>query len=240
MNGSFVLGGVLGGGRRNPQYGVAGRFVHAFALALAASLAIVIASAGLNAAAARPLRLLALGDSLTAGFGLPTKDAFTTLLEQRLRADGLDVEVVNAGVSGDTATDALDRLDWAMGEGVDCAIVEVGANDMFRGIDPAITKSAISGILTKLRARNVKTLLAGMIAAPGIGKDYEMKFNAIYADLAKEFGVPLYPFFLEGVIQDRALIQADGIHPNAAGERVLVDKVAPAVEQLARAAGKVN
>ena len=185
-------------------------------------------------AAARPLRLLALGDSLTAGFGLPAKDAFTTLLEKRLRDDGLDVSVVNAGVSGDTATNALDRLDWAMGDGVDCAIVEVGANDMFRGVDPAVTKKAIADILAKLKEKRVAVLLAGMVAAPGVGHDYEARFNAIYPDLAKQFGLPLYPFFLEGIIQNADMIQKDGLHPNAKGEAALVDRIAGPVEALVK------
>jgi acyl-CoA thioesterase-1 len=216
-------------GRRGVQrqYGVPGRFVHA-----AAALWLAVATAG--GAAARPLRLLALGDSLTAGFGLPAKDAFTTLLEKRLRDDGLDVSVVNAGVSGDTATNALDRLDWAMGDGVDCAIVEVGANDMFRGVDPAVTKKAIADILAKLKEKRVAVLLAGMVAAPGVGHDYEARFNAIYPDLAKQFGLPLYPFFLEGIIQNADMIQKDGLHPNAKGEAALVDRIAGPVEALVK------
>ncbi len=156
------------------------------------------------------------------------------LLEQRLRADGFDIAVSNAGVSGDTASDMLERLDWAMGEHTDFAIVEAGANDMLRGLDPALTKQAIAAILMGLRAKGVRPLLAGMVAAPGMGQPFEANFNAIYPALAAEFGVPLYPFFLDGVAGARGLTQSDGMHPNAAGERVVVERIAPAVEALIR------
>ncbi len=183
-------------------------------------------------ASARPLRVLALGDSLTAGYMLAEKDAFPATLERTLRADGLDVEVVNAGVSGDTASAALDRLDWALGDPVDAAIVEVGANDMLRGVDPAITRAAIAAILEKLRAQRIPTLLAGMVAAPGLGRSYEAAFNAIYPELARQFDALLYPFFLDGVAGNAALQLADGMHPNAAGVRAIVEGIAPLAREL--------
>ncbi len=183
-------------------------------------------------ASARPLRLLTLGDSLSAGYMLPDRDAFPVVLEAALRSAGYDIEVVNAGVSGDTATSARDRLDWALDAETDFAIVEVGANDMLRGLDPGITKAAISAILAKLKARGVHALLAGMVAAPGMGREYEAKFNAIFPDLAREFDTPLYPFFLDGVAGQSALQLADGMHPNPDGVRVIVSRILPSVETL--------
>lgn len=190
-----------------------------------------------GAASARALRLLALGDSLTAGYMLPEKNAFPAVLEAALRAGGLDVEVINAGVSGDTASAALERLDWSLDGGADIAIVEVGANDMLRGVDPAVTRAAIAAILAKLKSKGVAPLLVGMVAAPGMGRDYETRFNAIYPDLARESGAPLYPFFLDGVAGERALSLADGLHPNAAGVRVIVERMMPAVRKLIAGVG---
>jgi acyl-CoA thioesterase I len=213
-----------------PVYRLERRFVHVRLAAMMMAGAVLLAFPGVSMA--RSLRLLALGDSLTAGFGLPEKDSFTVRLEAALHADGVDVNVINAGVSGDTASDALERLDWALGDGADAAIVEVGANDMLRGVDPAATQRAIAAILLKLRDRGVKTLLAGMIAAPGLGHDYEARFNAIYPALAKEFGVPLYAFFLDGVAAQPALAQRDGLHPNAAGVDVIVSRILPSVKAL--------
>jgi len=180
----------------------------------------------------RVTRIVALGDSLSAGYLLPAKDAFPAVLEAALRAKGRKVEVSNAGVSGDTASGGLERLDWAVGECADLVIVELGANDMLRGTDPVITKAALGKIIAGLQARKAKVLLAGMVAAPGMGRDYETRFNAIYPQLAQEFSVPLYPFFLEGVAGDRSLLLSDGMHPNRQGVDVIVRNILPAVEAL--------
>ena len=214
------------------RYGDWRRFVHKAPLRIAAGFAIVIGLTLSGAGLASPLRLLALGDSLTAGYLLPDKDAFPVVMEGALRATGHDVEVVNAGVSGDTASSALDRLAWALDERTSFAIVEVGANDMLRGVDPTITRKAIAGILSALKARGVRPLLAGMIAAPGMGRDYEARFNEIFPDLARQFDVPLYPFFLDGVVGHADLQLSDGMHPNAAGVRVIVNRILPVVEAL--------
>jgi acyl-CoA thioesterase-1 len=203
------------------------------------ALAFLIGTTLSTLALAKPARLLALGDSLTAGFMLPEKDGFPAALQHALRAEGVDIDVTNAGVSGDTSTAALDRLDWALEPGIGFAIVEVGANDMLRGVDTAITRKAISTILSKLKAKGIKPLLAGMIAAPGMGRDYEAKFNAIFPELAREFDVPLYPFFLDGVAGQPGLQLGDGMHPNAAGVRIIVERILPSVKALLGApAGK--
>jgi acyl-CoA thioesterase-1 len=183
-------------------------------------------------AAARPLLIVALGDSLTAGLGLPAEESFPAVLQKALRAKGYDVEVANAGVSGDTAADGLARFDWAVPDGADAAIVELGANDMLRGLDPAAAEKSLGEILGKLQARHVATLIAGMRAAPNLGADYQARFDAIYADLARQYGAALYPFFLDGVAADPKLNQKDGLHPTAGGVEVIVAKILPAVEAL--------
>ena len=177
-------------------------------------------------------RIVALGDSLSAGYLLPQKNAFPTVLERVLREKGRKVEVSNAGVSGDTASGGLERLDWAVGDGADLVIVEFGGNDMLRGVDPSITRKALAEIITRLKARKIPVLLAGMVAAPGMGRDYETRFNAIYEDLAREFGVPLYPFFLEGVAGNRSLLLPDGLHPTPEGVETIVRGILPSVEAL--------
>jgi acyl-CoA thioesterase-1 len=180
-------------------------------------------------AAGQPQRVVAFGDSLSAGYLLPQNAAFPAVLEKMLRAAGLDVVVDNAAVSGDTSTAALDRLDWAIGDDADLVIVELGANDMLRGIDPAITRQALSQIIQRVKAKGAGVLLAGMIAAPGMGRDYEAKFTGIYADLAKSFDVPLYPFFLKDVAGDAKLLLSDGMHPNPAGVEVISKSILPSV-----------
>ncbi|MCM0753887.1 arylesterase [Desulfovibrio aminophilus] len=184
---------------------------------------------------ARPLVLLALGDSLTAGYGLPQGSGFAERLEARLRAAGRDVRVVNAGVSGDTSAGGLARLDWLLSDPSgtpDAAVVELGANDALRGLDPARTKANLAAILDKLRAKGVRVLLAGMLAPPNMGPAYEKDFNGLYPALAREKGVELYPFFLDGVAGDRNLNQSDGIHPTEAGVERIVDRILPRVERL--------
>ncbi len=202
------------------------------ALAGAALLAGLSMSAAVSHAAAEPLRLLALGDSLTAGYGLREEDGFTTQLERALRARGYDVEVINAGVSGDTTAGGLARLDWALADRPDAVLVELGANDMLRGVDPESARANLDAILAKLKERGVPTLLAGMYASPSLGQAYARRFDAIFPELAQTYAVSLYPFFLEGVATDPALNQGDGIHPNAAGVKVIVEGIAPHVARL--------
>ncbi len=177
-------------------------------------------------------KILALGDSLTAGYGLPPEDAFPTRLEAKLRADGTPVSIVNAGVSGDTSAGGRARLDWALADKPDFVIVALGANDMLRGIDPRDTRANLDAILATLKGRNIKVLLIGMLASPNLGKDYGAAFDSIYPDLAKKYGATLYPFFLDGVAMQRDLNQADGMHPNAKGVALLVDRIAPVVKKM--------
>lgn len=183
-------------------------------------------------AQAAPRRIVALGDSLSAGYLLPAKDAFPAQLEAILKSKGLDVRVENAGVSGDTSSGGLARLDWSVGEGVEAVILELGANDALRAVDPAITETALDQMLTKLKARGIKVLLAGMYAPRNNGEAFVSRFDAIYPRLSQKHGVALYPFFLEGVQGEKSLLLSDGLHPNAAGVRVIAEKIAPAVEKL--------
>jgi len=181
-------------------------------------------------ALAAPVKAVVLGDSLSAGLGLSAADAFPAKLQKALKDKGVDVEITNAGVSGDTASGGRDRLDWSVPQGTEAVIVELGANDALRGTDPAITRSALSDIVSRLKARGVAVLLLGMLAPPNYGSDYAARFNTIYPDLSKSFGVPLYPFFLDGVAADPKLNQADGIHPTAEGVDIIVKKILPTVE----------
>jgi acyl-CoA thioesterase-1 len=174
--------------------------------------------------------MVVLGDSLSAGFGLPAAAAFPERLQNALRAKGIAVDIINAGVSGDTTSGGRDRLDWSVPEGTRAVVLELGANDALRGIDPAVTRAALSDILMRLKARNIAVLLCGMLAPPNYGRDYSERFNAIYSDLAKSFGVQLYPFFLEGVAAETRLNQRDGIHPTAEGVDMIVKNILPTVE----------
>src|SRR5262249_10857412 len=155
------------------------------------------------------------GDSLTAGLGLPAASAYPAKLEAALRAKGYKVDVVNAGVSGDTVADGLARLDWSIPDGTDAVIVELGANDALRGLDPKSTRSGLDEIVKRLRQRHVAVMLAGMVAPRNLGADYSAQFDPIFPDLAKAYDLPLYPFFLDGVATDAKLNQSDGMHPNA-------------------------
>jgi acyl-CoA thioesterase-1 len=193
------------------------------------ALALLLA---VTAAEAKTLKLVALGDSLTAGYGLKAGLGFTDVLQKALQANGYDVKVVNAGVSGETAEDGLARYDWSVPPDSDALIVELGANDMLRGLDPAGAKAALATILGRAGAAHIPTLLAGMRAAPNLGPDYDARFDAIYPDLAKQFGVALYPFFLEGVAADPKLNQKDGLHPTREGVEKIVAAMLPAVEAL--------
>ena len=183
--------------------------------------------AGSAATEPPPLRIIAFGDSLVAGHGLAADAAFPAVLEKTLRAEGYHVMVVNAGVSGDTASGGQARLDWALGYGADGVILELGANDMLRGVDPEVTKAALDAILGELKTRNIKALIAGMKAASSLGQDYKTRFDAIYPGLAKKYDAPLYPFFLEGVASEPALKLGDGLHPNPAGVERIVKGILP-------------
>jgi acyl-CoA thioesterase I len=178
----------------------------------------------------RPIKMVVLGDSLSAGFGLAAPDAFPEKLQKALKVNGLAVDMINAGVSGDTSSGGRDRLDWSVPQGTQAVIVELGANDALRGTDPAVTRAALTDIVARLKARGIAVLLCGMLAPPNYGSDYSARFNTIYPDLAKSSGVPLYPFFLDGVATDSRLKQADGLHPTAEGVDVIVKNILPTVQ----------
>jgi acyl-CoA thioesterase-1 len=203
-------------------------FLCLLAFALSATMLALPASA--QTPAARPVKMVVLGDSLSAGLGLVASAAFPVRLQKALKAKGIDVDMSNAGVSGDTSSGGRDRLDWSVPEGTEAVILELGANDALRGIDPKITRAALADILTRLQARKVAVLLCGMVAPPNYGADYSARFNAIYPDLAQAFQVPLYPFFLEGVASEAKLNQPDGLHPTAQGIDLIVKNILPTVE----------
>lgn len=183
-------------------------------------------------AADRPVNIVVLGDSLSAGLGLRAEDAFPAKLARALAAKAVPVSMTNAGVSGDTASGGANRLDWSVPSGTDAVIVELGANDALRGIDPKLTKNALDTILRRLADRHIPVLLAGMRAPPNMGPDYSREFDVIYPALASTHPVVFYPFFLDGVAADPKLNQGDGIHPNAAGVDVIVARILPKVEEL--------
>ena len=185
-----------------------------------------------TAAADRPLNVVAFGDSLTAGYGLAEQDGFVPRLQAALAEKGVSATIANAGVSGDTATDGLARLDWSVPAETQAVIVELGANDMLRGIDPQLTRKALQEILRRLSARHIAVLLCGMRAAPNLGSAYGQAFERIYPQLAAQYGVALYPFFLDGVAANPQLMQRDGMHPNAAGVGVIVKRILPKAEEL--------
>ena len=170
-----------------------------------------------RAIAETPVKIVALGNSLTAGLGLPEKDGFVPRLQAALNAKGIAAAIVNAGVSGDTSAGGLARLDWSVPDGTDAVILELGANDMLRGFKPEVTRDALDKILQRLKDRHIAVLLCGMRAAPNLGADFGRSFETIYPELAAKYGALLYPFFLDGVAGDRSLNQHDGLHPTAAG-----------------------
>ncbi len=180
----------------------------------------------------RKIRIVAFGDSLTAGYGLNPGQAFPDVLQMALKARGHDVEVINAGVSGDTTAAGLARLDWAVGEDADAVIVELGANDALRGQPPVETRANLDAILRRLDGRNIPVLLAGMRSPENWGSDYRNRFDAIFGDLSAKHGALLYPFFLDGVATDPKLNQPDGLHPNAHGVAIIVERIVPKVEEL--------
>jgi acyl-CoA thioesterase I len=191
-----------------------------------------------DARAAPPIQVVALGDSLTAGYGLAATDGFVPQLQAALTKNGVAAVIANAGVSGDTASDGLARLDWSVPHGTDAVIVELGANDMLRGIKPEVTRAALDTILQRLTARHISVLLCGMRAAPNLGAEYAEAFERIYPELAVKYGVLLYPFFLDGVAADPSLTQHDGLHPNPAGVGVIVRRILPKAEDLVALAEK--
>lgn len=210
----------------SPGYGLRGGLVNALTLIL--SLWMLAAPVR----AAEPLTLLALGDSLTAGYGLDQDKAFPVQLQAALRAEGLDITVINGGVSGDTSAGGRARLDWLLATPVDAVLVELGANDGLRGLDPKQTRENLDWILANLKQRGIPVLVSGMYAPPNLGQDYGAEFNAIYPDLARKHGVMYDAFFLEGVAADPAYNQKDGIHPNAEGVAIIVRRLAPKIQKL--------
>jgi acyl-CoA thioesterase I len=226
----MLLAKVLSPSSRARSYGDTARLrqiVHA-----AVSSAALITAAVPIANAEAPVRIVALGDSLTAGLGLPQRDGFVPRLQAALAAKGIAVAIANAGVSGDTASGGLARLDWSVPEGTDAVILELGANDMLRGIKPQVTREALDSILRRLTDRHIAVLLCGMRAAPNLGADFGQLFESIYPELAAKYGVLLYPFFLDGVAGNLGLEQHDGLHPTAGGVDTIVERMLPKVEDL--------
>ena len=176
--------------------------------------------------------ILALGDSLVAGYGLDSGQSLPDKLQEALRAKGLDVTIINAGVSGDVAAQGAARLDWALTDDVKGVILELGANDALRGLDPAQTEAALRQIMTRLKAKNLPVLILGMKAPPNLGADYVRRFDGIFPKLARDFDADLYPFYLDGVVAQAEFNQADGIHPNGKGLGVIVPRLLPYVERL--------
>jgi acyl-CoA thioesterase I len=179
---------------------------------------------------AEPIRIVAFGDSLSAGYELPEQDGFPKQLEAALKAKGLEVVVENSAVSGDTSSGGLERLDWSIADGTNLVVLELGANDALRGIDPALTRSNMEAMITRLKERNIKVVLAGMLAPPNMGENYAKPFNAIYPELAAQYQTALYPFFMDGVMTKSDLKLNDGLHPNARGVAVIVSGILPIIE----------
>jgi len=200
--------------------------------ALAFSAMLLGMTVGWNCAIAKITEILAFGDSITAGLGLPQQEAFPARLEAKLRGDGLAVHVVNAGNSGDTTADGLARLDWALAEKPDLVILELGANDALRGLDPAAVRANLEKMIGRIQGSGAKVLLAGMLAPSNFGEDYRQAFNRIYPELAEAHGIALVPFVLDGVALDPQLNQPDGLHPNERGVAVIVGHIAPYVARL--------
>ena len=213
------------------------RFKHGFSVPLLVCAALMAAA---WPASAKPLAIVGFGDSLMAGYNLPPGDGFTDRLQKALRGRGYDVTVANAGVSGDTTSGGLARLDWSVPDGTDLVILELGANDMLRGIDPVEVEKNLDAMLARLKARKIPVLLAGMVAAPNLGHAYAEAFGAIYPRLAEKYGATLYPFFLDGVAGDASLELEDGMHPNAAGVDAMVGRILPTVEKALDALPKAQ
>jgi acyl-CoA thioesterase-1 len=199
------------------------------------SLAAVAAISGAATAAGRPVTVVMLGDSLTAGLGLPDQDSPPSQLQRLLRQQGHDIVIVNAGVSGDTVADGLARLDWAVGDDADAVVVALGANDMLRGRDPALTRRDLDALLGRLEERKLPVLVCGMLAARNLGPAYAAAYDPMFRELAEKHGAALYPFLLDGVALDRSLNQKDGLHPNREGAaKIAAALLGPVVELAAR------
>lgn len=183
-------------------------------------------------AAAEPVRIVAFGDSLIAGLGLTVEETFPARLETALKAKGYDVLVMNAGVSGDTASAGFSRLDWSIPADTQAVILELGGNDALRGISPVVTRAALDAAIRRLKERKIEVLLAGMRAPPNLGAEYVAAFDRIYPELAKAHDLILYPFFLEGVAANLRVNQPDGVHPAGAGVEIIVRRILPSVEAL--------
>jgi acyl-CoA thioesterase-1 len=196
-----------------------------------AAVALLFCLSGSVNAETKPLRILAFGASIVAGYGLNGQDALPAQLEKALRARGIDATVINSGVSGETSAGGLARLDWALADDPDLVIVDLGGNDALRGLDPKTTEVNLDAIVTRLQQEKRGVLIAGMLAPPNLGADYAAAFNAVFRTVAERHGVVLYPFILDGVVMDPKLNQEDGIHPNAAGVKVIVERMLPAVLQ---------
>ena len=203
-----------------------------FKALLSTVLLAVMVSAG--PAVAAPVKILALGTSLTQGYGLPPGTEFTVQLQAALKRDGIDAVITNAGVSGDTSAGGLARLDWSLDDHPDAVILELGGNDMLRGIAPAETEKNLRAILDKLKAAHIRVLLTGMHAQHNLGAEYVKEFDGIYPRLAKDYPVIFYPFILDGVALNPRLNQADGMHPNPAGVKIIVARMLPYVEKLVK------
>jgi acyl-CoA thioesterase-1 len=212
------------------------RFKATFKTLLSLAAAAILSGVG-TAARAEPINLVGLGDSLMAGYQLPPDEAFPARLEKRLKDKGFDVTVTNAGVSGDTTADGLARLDWSVPDGTDGVIVELGANDALRGLPPEETRKNLDAILARLKERDIPVVMIGMIAPPNLGQDFAAAFNPIYPDLAKKYGVALYPFVLDGVALDASLQLEDRMHPNGKGTGVMADKFLPVAEAFLKNLG---
>lgn len=221
---------------RNLETGANPAIARRRAIGLLAAALAGLASTRAGAEPGRTIRIVALGDSLTAGYQLAAQDAFPSRLQAALRARGHAVEVQNAGVSGDTSTGGLERLEWAVGDDADAVILELGANDALRGIDPAITRRNLETIITRLKERGIVVLLTGMLAPPNMGPDYAAAFNPIFPELASKHGLIFDAFFLDGVAAVPALNLGDGMHPNPRGVGVIVERILPKVEELIAAA----
>lgn len=208
---------------------------------IAAGLIVFLAICGaISSARAEPFKIVGFGDSLMAGFGLGPDEGFTDKLQAALRAKGHDVAVANAGVSGDTTSGGLARLDWSVPDGTRLVILELGANDMLRGVAPDITRKNLDEMLAKLKERKIAVLLAGMRAAPNLGADYQNAFDAIFPGLAKKYDIDLYPFFLDGVAGAPGMQLEDGLHPSVKGIDRMVERILPTVEKAIAAAPKAS
>ena len=226
-------GGLMAapGNRRSRRYGTAAGVFNAMSPRAFAAAGLWLMICGAPAAAHVPV-ILDFGDSLSAGYGLPSEQAFPARLEAALRRRGIEVRVINGGVTGDTTAGGLARLDWALADKPDLVILELGANDALRGIDPATVRDNLDKMIGKIEASGAKVLLVGMLAPPNWGAEYQSAFDRIFPELAKVHDVPLYPFFLEGVAMRPELNQPDGLHPNERGVAVLVGRLAPVVARL--------